>query len=39
MIKGKEVTSTMKFTPDKANGTVEVKFTFDASNIKKSKFN
>lgn len=35
-VKGKEVTSTVKFTPDKANGTVEVKFTFDASNIKKS---
>ena len=36
MMKGKEVTSTVKFTPDKANGTVEVEFTFDASNIKKS---
>lgn len=36
MVKGKEVTSTVKFTPDKANGTVEVKFTFDATNIKKS---
>lgn len=36
MVKGKEVTSTVKFTPDKVNGTVEVKFTFDASNIKKS---
>ena len=36
MVKGKEVTSTVKFTPDKANGTVEVEFTFDASNIKKS---
>lgn len=36
MVKGKEVTSTVKFTPDKANGTVEVGFTFDASNIKKS---
>lgn len=35
MVKGKEVTSTVKFTPDKANGTVEVEFTFDASNIKK----
>lgn len=34
--KGKEVTSTVKFTPDKANGTVEVEFTFDASSIKKS---
>lgn len=36
MVKGKEVTSTAEFTPDKANGTVEVEFTFDASNIKKS---
>ena len=36
MVKGKEVTSTVKFTPDKANGTIEVEFTFDASNIKKS---
>ena len=36
MVKGKEVTSTVKFTPGKANGTVEVEFTFDASNIKKS---
>ena len=36
MVKGKEVTSTVKFTPDKANGTVEVEFTFDVSNIKKS---
>lgn len=36
MVKGKEVTSTVKFTPDKANGTVEVEFTFDASSIKKS---
>ena len=36
MVKGKEVISTVKFTPDKANGTVEVKFTFDASNITKS---
>lgn len=36
MVKGKEVTSTVKFTPDKANGTVEVEFTFDASNIKNS---
>lgn len=36
MVKGKEVTSTVKFTPDKANGPVEVEFTFDASNIKKS---
>lgn len=36
MVKGKEVTSTVKFTLDKANGTVEVEFTFDTSNIKKS---
>lgn len=36
MVKGKEVISTVKFTPDKANGTVEVEFTFDATNIKKS---
>ena len=36
IVKGKEVTSTVKFTPDKANGTVEAEFTFDASNIKKS---
>lgn len=36
MVKGKGVTSTVKFTPDKANGTVEVEFTFDATNIKKS---
>lgn len=36
MVKGKEVTSTVKFTPYKANGTVEVEFTFDTSNIKKS---
>ena len=35
MVKGKEVTSTVKFTPDKANGTVEVEFTFDGSAIKK----
>lgn len=36
MVKGKEVTSTVKFTPDKANGKVEVTFTFDGSAIKKS---
>lgn len=35
-VKGKEITSTVKFVPDKANGTVEAEFTFDASNIKKS---
>lgn len=36
MVKGKEVTSIVKFTPDKANGKVEVTFTFDGSAIKKS---
>ena len=35
MVKGKEVTSTVKFVPDKANGKVEVTFTFDGSAIKK----
>lgn len=35
MVKGKEVTSTVKFTPDKANGKVEVIFTFNGSAIKK----
>lgn len=34
-IKGKEITSTVKFVPDKANGKVEVTFTFDGSAIKK----
>ena len=34
-VKGKEITSTVKFTPDKANGKVEVTFTFDGSVIKK----
>lgn len=34
-VKGKEITSTVKFTPDKTNGTVEVTFTFDGSAIKK----
>ena len=34
-VKGKEITSTVKFTPDKANGKVEVTFTFDGSAIKK----
>lgn len=33
--KGKEITSTVKFVPDKANGKVEVTFTFDGSAIKK----
>ena len=36
MVKGKEVTSTVKFVPDKANGKVEVTFTFDGSAIKKN---
>lgn len=35
-VKGKEITSTVKFIPDKANGKVEVTFTFDGSAIKKS---
>lgn len=34
-VKGKEITSTVKFIPDKANGKVEVTFTFDDSAIKK----
>lgn len=34
-VKGKEITSTVKFVPDKANGKVEVAFTFDGSAIKK----
>lgn len=34
-IKGKEITSTVKFVPNKANGKVEVTFTFDGSAIKK----
>lgn len=34
-VKGKEITSTVKFVPDKANGKVEVTFTFDGSTIKK----
>lgn len=34
-VKGKEITSTVKFAPDKANGKVEVTFTFDGSAIKK----
>ena len=33
--KGKEITSTVKFVPDKADGKVEVTFTFDGSSIKK----
>ena len=35
MVKGKEITSTVKFVPDKVNGKVEVTFTFDGSAIKK----
>lgn len=35
MVKGKEVTSTFKFVPDKTDGKVEVTFTFDGSAIKK----
>ena len=34
-VRGKEITSTVKFVPDKANGKVEVTFTFDGSAIKK----
>lgn len=34
-IKGKEINSTVKFVPDKADGKVEVTFTFDGSAIKK----
>lgn len=34
-VKGKEITSTVKFVPDKADGKVEVTFTFDGSPIKK----
>ena len=34
-VKCKEITSTVKFVPDKANGKVEVTFTFDGSAIKK----
>ena len=35
MVKGKEITSTVKFVPDKASGKVEVTFTFDGTAIKK----
>lgn len=35
-VKGKEITSTVKFVPDKTDGKVEVTFTFDGSAIKKS---
>lgn len=34
-VKGKEITSTVKFVPDKTDGKVEVTFTFDSSVIKK----
>lgn len=34
-VKGKEITSTIKFVPDKTDGKVEVTFTFDGSAIKK----
>lgn len=34
-VKGKEIISTVKFVPDKADGKVEVTFTFDGSAIKK----
>lgn len=35
MVKGKEITSTVKFVPDKTDDKVEVTFTFDGSAIKK----
>lgn len=34
MVKGKKVTSEKKFTAHKADGTVEMSFTFDASSLK-----
>lgn len=34
-VKGKEITSTVKFVPDKTDGKVEVTFIFDGSAIKK----
>ena len=34
-VKDKEITSTVKFVPDKTDGKVEVTFTFDVSAIKK----
>ena len=34
-VKDKEITSTVKFIPDKTDGKVEVTFTFDGSAIKK----
>lgn len=33
-VKGKEITSTVKFVPDKTDGKVEVAFSFDGSAIK-----
>lgn len=35
MVKGKKITSAVKFVPDKTDGKVEVTFTFDGSAIKK----
>ena len=32
-VDGKPVTATAKFTPEKANGSVELEFTFDASSL------
>ena len=34
MVNGKKVTSEKKFTAHKADGTVEMNFTFDASSLK-----
>ncbi|MGU9540045.1 VaFE repeat-containing surface-anchored protein, partial [Clostridium tepidum] len=34
LVNNKEVTSSVTFTPTKAEGTVNVEFTFDASNLK-----
>lgn len=34
-VNGKEITSEVKFIPEKSNGTVTVTFTFDSSEIKK----
>lgn len=34
-VNGKEITSEVKFVPEKSNGTVTVTFTFDSSEIKK----
>ena len=35
IVDGKEITSEVKFIPEKSNGTVTVTFTFDSSKIKK----